>query len=337
MIILKRTATINGVSKEINEFYYRPENGEEDLNTRQCNQSGLTTYATIFSSNGNIKCNNIEAEGGMYNGTINSDGYFYGSLDCIGGQIENTTIISPYFNGEIILDENSGLNAVSGDKRYVTISPYEIASKANKYYTNASYYRYIKNSNGNNDGQTYYPGTIGGEKISLVTLTLSSGDTITIPPIEIKLWRYAPAGKKSNSGYITLRVETNTLSSSTGKTLTTLTAESFTGSGSKDNSVSSTTYEFKCQKDGNMSITLDYDIHLPTYSWLGMDKAAASITINSIDDELISRKPAGKLPNGVMVEPDSFILRYGDYGLRVNENGISTLTRDGHWESRDLV
>jgi hypothetical protein len=68
-----------------------------------------------------------------------------------------------------------------------------------------------------------------------------------------------------------------------------------------------------------------------------MDKAAASITINSIDDELISRKPAGKLPNGVMVEPDSFILRYGDYGLRVNKDGIYTLTKEGSWESRDLV
>ena len=295
------------------EFYTRDASGDYDVTAETCYLSGLPIYNTAISSNGIISCDSINASNGFYGGTINSDGKFTGELECNKGSLNNMSLENTNFNGPLFFNCGTTLYATdTKGKRYLTISPYGVDDKTEKEYPNASYYRYIKNSNGNNDGKYYY------EKINLVDIMITSGSVITIPSLNLTVWRYVPTARKGKTGMANISY---TLGNNT-ENLIALNVLS-QGKGSATFSGSSTTKVITATTDCRLTIYITYNLHLPTYYWLGADKAALSITLESADENKseITVAPEKVVSEGMLIGSDGFMIRVGKYGLKVTEKG----------------
>lgn len=295
------------------EFYTRDASGDYDVTAEACYLSGLPIYNTAISSNGIISCDSINASNGFYGGTINSDGKFTGELECNKGSLNNMSLENTNFNGPLFFNCGATLYATdTKGKRYLTISPYGVDDKTEKEYPNASYYRYIKNSNGNNDGKYYY------EKINMVDIMITSGSVITIPSLNLTVWRYVPTARKGKTGMANISY---TLGNNT-ENLIALNVLS-QGKGSATFSGSSTTKVITATTDCRLTIYITYNLHLPTYYWLGADKAALSITLESADENKseITVAPEKVVSEGMLIGSDGFMIRAGNYGLKVTEKG----------------
>ena len=306
-----------GSTKIRYEYYVRDATGDNDLTCLECSGYKFPIYNTRITSNGIIYCETLNAKEGMYCGTINSDGYFYGELDCNKGTLNNVSLRNSEFYGNIIMNNGSSFSSVYGNysTRYFTIIPYSVDDSTEKTYSNVEYYRYIKNSNGNNAGKIYYVGNNSGDSVNLVDIIVSSGDTITIPKINLNIWRYIPSARNGNSGSLTLKYS---LGSKTG-TLSTVNLSS--------QSHGSTTYTgatseqiLTATSNTKLTIFLSYNIHLPTYYWLGADKAAASINISNTGSIKIT--PSGAITEGVVIGTDGFMVKSGEYGLKITDSGM---------------
>ena len=307
------------------EFYVRDATGDYDFNSLECAASGLPIYNTRITSNGIIYCETLNAKDGMYCGTINSDGYFTGELNCNKGLLNNVTLRNTDFNGSTFLNSGASFCALDKDyKRYLNISQFTVDDRSEKEYPNAEYYRYIKNSNGNNAGKTYYSGEVSGESITLVDIMVPSGSVITIPKISLEVWRYIPTTRVGGTGVVTVAYTLGKSSSNlVTKTITIQPkgSETFTASSSQKTLTATT--------DTRLTISLTYAIHLPTYYWLGADKAAASITISN-SGEINVDPPDGLINNGVVIGRDGFMVRAGNYGFKVTSSGIQKY-KNGDW------
>ena len=307
------------------EFYVRDATGDYDFNSLECAASGLPIYNTRITSNGIIYCETLNAKDGMYCGTINSDGYFTGELNCNKGLLNNVTLRNTDFNGSTFLNSGASFCALDKDyKRYLNISQFTVEDRSEKNYPNAEYYRYIKNSNGNNAGKTYYSGEVSGESITLVDVMVPSGSVITIPKISLEVWRYIPTTRVGGTGVVTVAY---TLGKSSSNLVTkTITIQP---KGSETFTASSSQKILTATTDTRLTISLTYAIHLPTYYWLGADKAAASITISN-SGEINVDPPDGLINNGVVIGRDGFMVRAGNYGFKVTSSGIQKY-KNGDW------
>ena len=306
-----------GATKIRYEYYVRDATGDNDLTCLECSDYDFPIYNTRITSNGIIYCETLNAKEGMYCGTINSDGYFFGELDCNKGTLNNVSLRNTEFYGNIIMNSGSSFSSVDGkySTRYFTILPYSVDDKTVKTYPSVEYYRYIKNSNGNNAGKIYYVGNNSGDSVSLVDIVVSSGDTITIPKIDLNIWRYIPSARNGNSGSLTLKYS---LGSKSG----TLSTVSLSSQSHGSTTYTGTTSEKTLTATSNTRLTifLSYNIHLPTYYWLGADKAAASINISNTGSIKIT--PSGAITEGVVIGTDGFMVKSGGYGLKITDSGM---------------
>ena len=301
------------------EFYTRDESGNNDLSTAKCYQSGMSFYNTVITSNGIIKCDTLNANNGYFAGSINSDGYFNGELNCNKGSLNNVGIKNAEINGALFFNCGATLYAFDKDKkRYLNISPYTVGDKSEKEYPNASYYRYIKNSNGNNNGKMYYAGEDSSSTISLVDIMVPSGSVVTIPQLKLSVWRYIPTARNGKEGSVTVSYILNNSSKQLVKA--SLSSQS---KGSTTVTGTSSTVTATANTDCRLTIFIKYNIHLPTYYWLGADKAAASITLESVNsnNSEITIEPADAINNGFVIGKDGFMVRCGSYGLKVTSSG----------------
>jgi hypothetical protein len=326
-VILGKVGSINSITRY--EYYYKDNSGLNDLTAADCKSYGRTLYNTKITSNGDIFCNSITASDGFFAGSIHSDGYFSGELDCDKGLLRNASLLTPFFYGNAFINSGASICAVDESyKRYFTVIPDSIDDITEKTYGNAVYYRYIKNRNGNNYGQTYFADTDSGTTIVLQSINVSSGDTIKIPVITLKVARYVPQGKTANQGSYAIKY---ILGSSSKYTCSgTIPFES---SGEHVFSASTIEKTITATSDTQLTIQLAYSVHLPTYSWLGMDKAAATISIENIGN--ITVAPSGVINNGFVVGSDGFMVRSGNYGLKVTNNGIKKYS-NGSWVNANL-
>ena len=144
---------------------------------------------------------------------------------------------------------------------------------------------------------------------------MSSGDTITIPKIALSIWRYIPSARNGNSGSLTLKYK---LGSKSG-TLSTVNISS-QSHGSTTYTGATSEQSLTATSNTRLTIFLSYNIHLPTYYWLGADKAAASIDISNTGSIKIT--PSGAITEGVVIGTDGFMVKSGGYGLKITDSGM---------------
>lgn len=301
------------------EFYTRDSSGDYDVTAETCYLSGLPIYNTTISSNGIISCDSINASNGFYGGTINSDGKFTGELECNKGSLNNISLKNTEFNGPLFFNCGATLYATdTNGKRYLTISPYKVDDTSQKKYPNASYYRNIKNSNGNNNGKYYYAGTSSASITSMFDIMVNSGSVIEIPPLNLTVWRYIPTARTGKSGIVNVKYALGNIT----ENLITLNVPSQT-KGSTTFTGSSDTKVITATTDCRLIIYISYNLHLPTYYWLGADKAALSITLDSASEDKseITVTPKGAVTEGMLIGSDGFMIRAGTYGLKVTQSG----------------
>ena len=307
------------------EYYVRDASGDYDFNGLQCAASGLPIYNTRITSNGIVYCETLNAKDGMYCGTINSDGYFNGELNCNRGVLNNTIIKNSEFFGSTFLNCGATFCALDEKyKTYLTIFPFSVTDKTEKEYSNAEYYRYIKNSNGNNAGKRYYAGENSGDTISLVELMIPSGAVVTIPKLTLNVWRYVPTARTSMGGQFNISY---TIGGSNGSLISK--SIGFLPSGSETITAESAEKTLTATSNTRLTIKMSYNLHLPTYYWLGADKAAASITLKNAGD--ISVSPPGGISQGVVIGKDGFMVKCGTYGFRVTSSGGIEKCANNEW------
>ena len=152
----------------------------------------------------------------------------------------------------------------------------------------------------------------------MVDIMITSGSVITIPSLNLTVWRYVPTARKGKTGMANISY---TLGNNT-ENLIALNVLS-QGKGSATFSGSSTTKVITATTDCRLTIYITYNLHLPTYYWLGADKAALSITLQSADENKseITVAPEKVVSEGMLIGSDGFMIRAGKYGLKVTEKG----------------
>ena len=301
------------------EYYTKDTSGINDLTTKQCSYSGYNYYNTVITSNGIITCDTINANNGYFAGSINSDGYFNGELNCNKGTLSNVVLKNPQFSGGLNL-KNAPLNAMGEDgTTYLNILPYSVYDTSTREYSNVSYSCHVTNSNGTLGGKTYVAtNDNSGSVLTLLNIPVRQGDEIEIPSLICHVKRYIPTMNIGHNGYVKVAYECGsekgvlieqTLEIANGKV-----TQSYT-TGSKRTTITATT-------NTNLLITIEYIIHLSKYSWLGADKASFSIDLYSNDNngKVIKVTPSGNINKGIVFGQDGFVVKYGNVGFRVTES-----------------
>lgn len=292
---------------------------------------------TIITEDGTIKTNTLTAEDGFFGGEINSNGVFYGKLKDVNGTFRDGELIDcAWKQGEITLLDNDTFEAWGYNNPYLTINKENIeANNTNKYYTITPYSWYRQNSNGTNAGIEFTGST------TMAQVYFNSGATITIPTISYKWSRYIPTNRNANQSHIWVKLEysgakikTNTNNAYKDNNTETIVIPYQSDEGGSQGTIHGLTLE--ATGNGWVKLKCSYNIHLPTYSWLGADKAAGSFNITG--GQITVKYPEN--PKGMFIGRNGFKVvtssgfKLNCYGSnlslmdKVDANGI-TITTNG--------
>lgn len=300
------------------EYYTKDTSGNNDLTTRQCSYSGYNYYNTVITSNGIITCDTINANNGYFAGSINSDGYFNGELNCNKGTLSNIVLKNPKFSGGLNL-KNTLLNAMGEDgTTYLNILPYSVYDTSAREYSNVSYSCHVTNSNGTLGGKTYVAtNDNSGSVLTLLSIPVQQGDKIEIPSLICHVKRYIPTMNIGYNGYVKVAYECG----SKKGVLFEIVLPNANGRVTQNFTNGSNRTTFTATTNTNLLITIEYIIHLSKYSWLGADKASFSIDLYSNDNngKVIKVTPSGNINKGIVFGQDGFVIKYGNVGFRVTE------------------
>jgi hypothetical protein len=305
--------------------------GDNNLTTKDCFNYDLCFYNTVITSNGIITCDTLNANNGYFAGNINSDGYFNGKLECNKAVLTDAILKNPNFVGDIILNSGSSYYAFDkNDNVYLNIFPQVIGYRAEQEYPIATYSQFYKNTNGTSLGQIYYPDMTQPDlPLVLMDIMVPSGSVVTIPKLKISAERRIPSMRTGKSSSINVKYKCGNNSGTLG-TLTLLQKDV----GKYWQSTTTSQKIFTATTSSRLTITIDYAIHLPSYSWCGADKATVSINLESVDDDKITVEPDDnyEIKNGVAIGTDGFMARYGRYGFRITKDKGIQILSNGQWE-----
>ena len=306
--------------------------------------------ATKLYSNGFLYTRQINTDGGEFNGTINADGTFRGTLDKAKGVLDGVIIGgNSRIDSSIKLNYNQTLKAINNNAPYFSVENVELSSKSTEKWQVMSINTDWQNHNGTNAGKTYSATT------ELLRFEFKSGASITIPAMSGDFYRYAP-GKTCNISTITLQCYYVYNGESEKKYLIN-SSKSIAAHAVRDprQEISINSYEqsFTATKDGYLVFTYYYNIHLSTYSWAGTDLAYVRLRFNTAEKTATVKYPTLNKgtnigPNGArIVTNDKCMLSVlgkevrilspsAKYGLKINDDGIfirKNSTEETDWTS----
>ena len=247
---------------------------DENGNFETIEYTDPTKFAnTVIYEDGTLFTSSLTAGDGYFGGEIYSNGTFKGELSNAKGSLNNVTITNGAWNsGDITLTKNDNLTCERDNQEYFIVNGNSITSEPTTCYYNmstASWYR--QNSNGNNNGMWYG----NGDKLTIATFSFKSGATITIPKITLNWNRYIPTARTGNTSSVAIHyIITNGSISSYSKQFNFPTQTN----GSYVSSPEFPSVTFNGKNNGSCTIYITYNVHLPTYYWLGADKASASFS-----------------------------------------------------------
>ena len=302
---------------------------------------------TRIFEDGTIISNTLVANDGYFGGEINAIGKFRGTLENVGGTLKGVTIDANLINGNIVIRNSDSIKAKSNNQLYFNVGKEPLLDNSTKEYWNVDeFFWERKNSNGTNAGQYY------NDWSTIAYVPFKSGATITIPALEGSIYRYAADGKTNNESYLWVACTVLYDGSITEETLIrkTITASSHGHSSTPTYKITTGKDIFTMEKDGVLSVTFGYDVHLSTYSWLNADKSYAKVKFNTGGSKIIVEYPkpiegVSIASNGMRVltvsgasvsvigEKITLLSPNKKYGLRITDSGVQ-IRRDSTDETK---
>ena len=302
---------------------------------------------TRIFEDGTIISNTLVANDGYFGGEINAIGKFRGTLENVGGTLKGVTIDANLINGNIVIRNSDSIKAKSNNQLYFNVGKEPLSDNSTKEYWNVDeFFWERKNSNGTNAGQYY------NDWSTIAYVPFKSGATITIPALEGSIYRYAADGKTNNESYLWVACTVLYDGSTTEETLIrkTITASSHGHNSTPTYKITTGKDIFTMEKDGVLSVTFGYDVHLSTYSWLNADKSYAKVKFNTGGSKIIVEYPkpiegVSIASNGMRVltvsgasvsvigEKITLLSPNKKYGLRITDSGVQ-IRRDSTDETK---
>lgn len=298
----------------------------------ECVEVDTTDFNTKIYADGTIITNNLISEDGYFGGDINSKGVFSGELKDATGTLNNVSITADTINTSLVVSDGKSINAVCNSSAYFIVNNKGVVDGMDyENWTVDSFVWDKQNKNGTNAGKTY-----SEEKI-LLKVPLKTGATINIPKMSGFVKRYAPRKKTNNrsSVYVNCYIlsEKNYTYTVFNKMVN---IPAFKGSGSKE-----VTFETPVVKNAIFSVGTNDDssigyliiefgmqIHLSTYSWLGLDKAAGHVYFNTntnpIEIKYIMGEPGVHIgPNGMYARGNIYLYSpNGENSIEITDSGV---------------
>lgn len=291
---------------------------------------------TRIFEDGTIISNTLVANDGYFGGEINAIGKFKGTLENVGGTLKGVTIDANLINGNIVIRNSDSIKAKSNNQLYFSVGKEPLSDKSTKEYWNVDEFFWERqNSNGTNAGQYY------NDWSTIAYVPFKSGATITIPALEGSIYRYAADGRTNNTSYLWVECSVLYDGSTTEETLIrkTITAGSHGHSSKPTHRITTGEGVFTMEKDGILSVTFGYDVHLSTYAWLNADKSYAKVKFNTGGSKIIVEYPrpiegVSIASNGMRVltvsgasvsvigEKITLLSPNKKYGLRITDSGV---------------
>lgn len=298
----------------------------------ECVEVDTTDFNTKIYADGTIITNNLISEDGYFGGDINSKGVFSGELKDATGTLNNVSITADTINTSLVVSDGKSINAVCNSSAYFIVNNKDVIDGMDyENWTVDSFVWDKQNKNGTNAGKTY-----SEEKI-LLKVPIKTGATINIPKMSGFVKRYAPRKKTNNrsSVYVNCYIlsEKNYTYTVFNKMVD---VPAFKGSGSKE-----VTFETPAVKNavfskgtndnssvGYLIIEFGMQIHLSTYSWLGLDKAAGHVYFNTNTSPIEITYKSGE--PGVHIGPNGMYARGNIYlyspdglkGIEITNSGV---------------
>lgn len=320
-----QTSQDGDLDEEVDEYSY--------VGTVSAKEAAANTR--IFED-GTIISNTLVANDGYFGGEINAIGKFRGTLENVGGTLKGVTIDANLINGNIVIRNSDSIKAKSNNQLYFNVGKEPLSDNATKEYWNVDEFFWERqNSNGTNAGQYYTDWS------TIAYVPFKSGATITIPALEGSIYRYAADGKTNNASYLWVACTVLYDGSTTEETLIrkTITAGSHGHSVKPTYKITTAKDVFTMKKDGVLSVTFGYDVHLSTYAWLNADKSYAKVKFNTGGSKIIVEYPkpiegVSIASNGMRVltvsgasvsvigEKITLLSPNKKYGLRITDSGV---------------
>ena len=292
-------------------------------------ENAVNFTPTRIYSDGTVIINKLITTNGEFNGEINANGYFYGTVSSDKGYLEHYNINRSIIrNSDIILrhvfeetdddtyeDYNTLTCADRNNNVLFKLGPSNLDYTSQQYTVSVNTVNsYHKNSNGNDSGLWY--GTSGAWN-SMSSFKVNGGETIKIPAVEMYMWIWTSGRHVVKYPSYGLRVAY--YSGSTLVSTEILQSYSaiapYKGGGKGGYSYfSKITPTTTLQIPSNINIVkLEYcwKMHLHTYAWLGADKSAGEITITPYSNILVQ--------NGQRYN----IIEIGGNGLRITQGNTN--------------
>lgn len=302
---------------------------------------------TRIFEDGTIISNTLVANDGYFGGEINAIGKFRGTLENVGGTLKGVTIDANLINGNIVIRNSDSIKAKSNNQLYFSVGKEPLSDNSTKEYWNVDeFFWERKNSNGTNAGQYY------NDWSTIAYVPFKSGATITIPALEGSIYRYAADGRTNNASYLWVECSVLYDGSTTEETLIrkTITAGSHGHSSKPTHRITTGEGVFTMEKDGILSVTFGYNVHLSTYAWLNADKSYAKVKFNTGGSKIIVEYPksiegVSIASNGMRVlnvsgaslsvigEKITLLSPNKKYGLRITDSGVQ-IRRDSTDETK---
>jgi hypothetical protein len=305
--------------------------------------------ATKLYSNGFLYTRQINTDGGEFNGTINADGTFKGTLENAKGVLDGVIIGgNSRIDSSIKLNYNQTLKAINNNTPYFSVENVDLSNKSTEKWQIVTIDTNWQNHNGANDGKTYSATT------EILRFEFKSGASITIPAMTGDFHRYAP-GKTCKASTIKLQCYYVYNGESGKKYLindTISIAAHAVRDPRQDETISSSEQSFTATKDGYLVFTYYYYVHLSTYSWAGSDLASVRLRFNTAEKTATVKYPT--LNKGTNIGPNGARIITNDkcmlsvlgkevrilspsakYGLKINDDGV--FIRKNSTEETDWV
>ena len=305
--------------------------------------------ATKLYSNGFFYTRQINTDGGEFNGTINADGTFRGTLDKAKGVLDGVIIGgNSRIDSSIKLNYNQTLKAINNNTPYFSVENVDLSDKSTEKWQIVTIDTDWQNHNGADDGQIYTALT------EILRFEFKSGAVITIPAMTGNFYRYAP-GKTCRASTIKLQCY-YVYNGESGQNYLINDSISIAAHAVRDprqeKKISSSEKSFTATKDGYLVFTYYYYIHLSTYSWMGTDLAYVKLTFNKEEKTASIKYPT--LNKGTNIGPNGARIITNDkcmlsvigkevrilspnakYGLKINNDGV--FIRKNSTEETDWV
>jgi hypothetical protein len=301
----------------------------------ECVEVDTTDFNTKIYADGTIITNNLISEDGYFGGDINSKGVFSGELKDATGTLNNVSITADTINTSLVVSDGKSINAVCNSSAYFIVNNKDVIDGMDyENWTVDSFVWDKQNKNGTNAGKTY-----SEEKI-LLKVPIKTGATINIPKMSGFVKRYAPRKKTNNrsSVYVNCYIlSKNNYTYTVFNKMVDIPA--FKGSGSKE-----VTFETPAVKNavfskgtnddssiGYLIIEFGMQIHLSTYSWLGLDKAAGHVYFNTNTSPIEITYKRGEPgvhigPNGMYARGNIYLYSpNGQKGIEITDSGVTII------------